>query len=258
MPLFRNYNARKQATSFPVQEHERKDFSRRFMMSNNFFERIEQEITLLQQRKAALKAENEDLYRQLASLRSGQNILIDIQGQRFSFSYSADTSTYTPIPVTLSEQLPAPTAPQKANKQATILSSETIPSAHNPTLAVKITPTYNTTPSAKFTPAFPTTPLVETASDYSVTPSVEALSAYGTIPSVGKGAEVREAELEKPAKKNAAPQPTFLEEIMLDEFAAAAANPTAIWTGPIKKLETINEDQKAALRRELMGSFLLE
>ena len=224
-------------------------------MSNNFFDSIEQEITLLQEYKTALKAENEDLRRQLTSLRNGQNILIDIQGQRFSFSYSADTSVNTPIPVhtsipahtpipaALSEQLSIPAATQKSNKQTTILPIETTASTYNSTIAAQITSTYNTTPSIKFTPAPVTTPLVETASEYNTTPSAESV------------AEVREAE---PEKKNTPPQPTFLEEIMLDEFAAAATNPTAVWTGPIKKLEKINEDQKAALRRELMGSFLLE
>ncbi len=221
-------------------------------MSSNFFDHIEQEIILLQQRKAALKAENEDLRRQLTNLHNGQNILIDIQGQRFSFSYSADTSVHTPIPAVLSEQLPVPDVTQKSNKQTTPLPMETTPPTHNPTIAVKITPTYNTPPSVKFTPAFVTTPLGEATPGYN---SVEALADYGTTPSAEIAAEVREAE---PEKKNTPMQPTFLEEIMLDEFAAAATNPTAVWTGPIKKLETINEDQKAALRRELMGSFLLE
>jgi len=51
---------------------------------------------------------------------------------------------------------------------------------------------------------------------------------------------------------------TFLEEIMYDEFANQMTSPMSVWTGPVKKPETPDEAQKAALRRELMGSFLLE
>jgi hypothetical protein len=53
---------------------------------------------------------------------------------------------------------------------------------------------------------------------------------------------------------------TFLEEMMIQEFASAMPNSKAIWTGPATKPEPVmSEEQKnAALRRELMGSFLLE
>ncbi len=57
---------------------------------------------------------------------------------------------------------------------------------------------------------------------------------------------------------------SFLEEIMIDEFSAALTSPTAVWQGPVqkremfKKPEQIDEDEMAALRRDLMGSFLLE
>ncbi len=56
--------------------------------------------------------------------------------------------------------------------------------------------------------------------------------------------------------------PTFLEEVMIDEFAAAATSPLAVWSGtptePAKPQEPINETEKAALRQQLIGSFLLE
>ncbi len=80
---------------------------------------------------------------------------------------------------------------------------------------------------------------------------------------VAPAAELTPAEVtpileEEEAKKQEIP--TFLEEIMLDEFAAAATSPMAVWTGPANKQDSalIEEEQKAALRRELMGSFLLE
>lgn len=54
--------------------------------------------------------------------------------------------------------------------------------------------------------------------------------------------------------------PTFLEEILLDQFAEAATSPLAVWKSPVNKQETdsTDEERKAALRRELMDSFLLE
>lgn len=60
-------------------------------------------------------------------------------------------------------------------------------------------------------------------------------------------------------KENKEPeQPTFLEEIMLDEFASALTSPQAVLKQPKQKSEQSEEEQKANLRRELMGSFLLE
>lgn len=51
---------------------------------------------------------------------------------------------------------------------------------------------------------------------------------------------------------------TFLEEIMLDEFASALTAPTAAQMVQEHKPEVSKEEQQEALRRELIGSFLLE
>ncbi|GCE17180.1 hypothetical protein [Dictyobacter kobayashii] len=60
------------------------------------------------------------------------------------------------------------------------------------------------------------------------------------------------------AEKKETEQPTFLEEIMLDEFASALTSPHAALPAPEKQSSQPSEEQKAHLRRELMGSFLLE
>jgi hypothetical protein len=55
--------------------------------------------------------------------------------------------------------------------------------------------------------------------------------------------------------------PSFLEEIMIDEFAnasTATTSPMATWSPPAKKQQRTDEDEKEALRRQLIGSFLLE
>ncbi|MBA2395415.1 MAG: hypothetical protein H0V70_22020 [Ktedonobacteraceae bacterium] len=72
--------------------------------------------------------------------------------------------------------------------------------------------------------------------------------------------ELRQLEDATVEKEEQPKAPTFLEEIMIDEFAASSTSSMAVWKGPDQKQqqEQIDEDQKAALRRELMGSFLLE
>lgn len=65
----------------------------------------------------------------------------------------------------------------------------------------------------------------------------------------------------EPLEEDEALTPTFLEEIMLDEFeeaSTASTNQTAVWSPPAKKLPNADEDEKAVLRRQLIGSFLLE
>jgi len=58
--------------------------------------------------------------------------------------------------------------------------------------------------------------------------------------------------------------PSFLEDLLVDEFTAATTSPMQAWqntqaqgTGQPAP-EEIDEDAKAALRRDLIGSFLLE
>ncbi len=56
--------------------------------------------------------------------------------------------------------------------------------------------------------------------------------------------------------------PTFLEEAMIDEFASAATSPLSVWPAPKQEQEqtlVANEDEElATLRRQLIGSYLLE
>jgi hypothetical protein len=164
-------------------------------MRSNYFDHIEQELTLLQQRLISLKTENADLRQQLNILRSGQGIMIEIAGQRFSVP-TEHLSTATTVPLDLPQQ---------------------------DALTIQ-------EPFKAATPAF------------------EIIQSTAEV-----------EDIEEETEENLPVTPTFLEEIMLDEFTVATTNnPMATWNGPIKKQEQINEDQKAALRRELMGSFLLE
>lgn len=84
-----------------------------------------------------------------------------------------------------------------------------------------------------------------------------ALAEYNVVPQ--QVAEEVVAEEELPALP-AAPKTPFLEEIMIDEFVAQSTSPMSVWTGPLKEksLESIDEEQKAALRQALSGSYILE
>lgn len=51
---------------------------------------------------------------------------------------------------------------------------------------------------------------------------------------------------------------SFLEEALLDEFSSATTRQMGVWGGPITNHPTLDENEKATLRRELSGSYLLE
>ncbi len=56
------------------------------------------------------------------------------------------------------------------------------------------------------------------------------------------------------------PAPSFLEEVDEDDFLNSVSSPIAIWSGEETnpRQKNVEEDENAALRRQLIGSFLLE
>jgi len=146
----------------------------------------------------ALMEENRALRCQLAELRAGQGVFVEICGQRF------------PLYSLLAEPLPANTDKKIAVKSA--FSSESSPS------------------------------------------STETPTAIGTELSPKTTQKLVEAT---PISEQSG-RSTFLEEIMLDEFSTAMTSSVSVWTGPTKKLEITEEEKNAALRRALIGSFILD
>lgn len=71
-------------------------------------------------------------------------------------------------------------------------------------------------------------------------------------------AETEEVQEEIPEEGTLVPSSSFLEEMLIDEFASAVTSPMAIWAGSTKKSTPAGEEDKATLRRELVDSFLLE
>lgn len=165
------------------------------------FEPLLQAVKQQQQAMAELEEQNRELKRQLAELREGRGMYLDINGQRFALN--------------VDELLAA--------------SSDSLPVS-----AVAIEPLVDV----------PTTPLSE----------------YQPVPELEKAEKETEGEEEKVAQAVDPQKTPFLEEIMLKEFEAQTTSPVSVWNGPVKEKaqEPINEEQKATLRRELSGSYILE
>lgn len=166
-------------------------------MGGSSFDLIMQEVINQKQYLDQLVEENQNLQRQLAELRAGQGILLEVCGQQFT------------------------------------LGGESVIVAHSE----KVSPTEDFSASQETT----SIPLSETSSS--------------AIP----GAELPAEPARDIAEQHTASRTTFLEDLLVDEFTAAATSPMHAWINSSeKKLPPIDEDEKAALRRELSGSFLLE
>lgn len=179
-------------------------------MSDSSFEYILQALHMQKQNLEQLQAENSDLRHQLADLRNGQGIFVEILGVRFAL-----------VGTQPSEMLE-------------VLAHETAQEAS--TLELALAPTVDA----------PTT-------------------AMPFIPETPRPVKPMEEQQEQITEEIA---PSFSSSLLEDEmyeddFADSATNPTspiAVWKGAEanRRAKGINEDEKAALRRELIGSFLLE
>jgi hypothetical protein len=166
-------------------------------MGGSSFDLIMQEVINQKQYLDELVEENQNLQRQLAELRAGQGILLEVYGQQFTLNGEAVVAT------------PAEKVSPKEDYSA---SQETI-----------------------------NMPLNESSSS--------------AIPDTELPAE----PVSDNAEQQMASHPAFLEELLVDEFTAAATIPMHAWiNSPEKERPLIDEDEKATLRRELSGSFLLE
>ncbi len=177
-------------------------------MSGSSFELIMQEVLNQKQRLEELIEENQDLKRQLADLRGGRGIFLDICGKQFALMGG---------PAVTSSQVVSPSQDPRASYQETI------------NMALSEAPMST----------IPETPL----------PSYDEFEQTANYPDQ----EVEEVS-EEEVLQTATPSSTFLEDMLIDEFAAAITSPIAVTS----KAEAIDEEEKAALRKELIGSFLLE
>jgi hypothetical protein len=194
--------------------------------STSSFELILEEVIKQKHVLEKLLEENEALRQQLADLRAGKGIAVDILGQRYLLSYEEPaaepeavsastpdeiTEVLIPVPEASPSQAPEPVAVEPTAPVA-----EESPAIFNEEQAVG--------PQA----------LRDTSDDF----LLEEVSGDGTP---------------FPATSS-----SFLEEAMLEEFANATTRQMHVWSGPITNHPTLDEKEKATLRKELMGSFLLE
>ena len=156
-----------------------------------------------------MQQENQALRRQLAELREGRGIFIEINGQRFSL------------------------------RGETVV-SQTVPSVVVPSMMVES--------------SVPEQPTLITETDELVQPTL--VTAHTTVELFTDEEEQTQDETHQEQRTG----PTFLEEVMIDEFAVAATSPLAVWSAPEleKKYEMKSEDELEMLRRQLIGSYLLE
>jgi hypothetical protein len=190
-------------------------------MGGSSYELIMQEVLNQKQRMDDLLVENRELRRQLADLREGHGIFVEIEGIQFALTNEmfADTSHVQAVP-----------APQDTSAIV-----EPTPTPMPVTVSVPVSASDESVMGTIPETPFPTTDEFTPIAQFS--DEVED-----------------EEELPTPTQHS-----TFLEEMLIDEFASAATSPMAVWRGPeTRKLDVIDEERKASLRKELIGSFLLE
>jgi hypothetical protein len=178
-------------------------------MNGASFDLIAHELLRQKYIMEKLLEENRELRRQIAQLRAGHGVFVEIGGQRIALNLLLEgAAPATPIARPASAAQPAP---------------------------------------AKAIAPVTRAPQTEKNADLSQPTDPR-------IPVVPKAAAAppRKQENEKKAPS------TFLEEMMVDEFSTAMTNQAAVWTGPAKQPEVTDDDEKATLRKQLMGSFLLE
>ncbi len=228
--------------------------------SNSSFDDILEALIQQKQVLEDLQAEHESLQQQLADLRAGKGIFLEILGTRFPLADTSDTSVFNvvvdgnaPAFNSIEETAPVPLVTPPAEQDASL----------QETSAIQL---------PESDPALQETMMVTaTGSDLTLQPtaaiSSEALQMAGhESPLPGSDfviEDVSENGMPMPASSS-----SFLEDALLSEFATASTLQVENWSGPITSNPIPNgpitnnpdldEEEKAALRRELMGSYILE
>ncbi|OLE33939.1 MAG: hypothetical protein AUG45_05915 [Ktedonobacter sp. 13_1_20CM_3_54_15] len=204
-------------------------------MSGGSFELLMDEVLNQKRIMDELLAENHSLRRQLADLRGGRGIFLELQGQIFAldgetvfrspevdstaqdFSIAEQATTFMPASETMEQTMTIMPVSETMEQTMTIM----------PVSEAGIA-----TGTSKETPMPSTEPFEQLS--YSLNSEEEGEASETTS--------------------------TFLEDMLEDEFATAVTSQMAVWKGAKKtrKLTGIDEEEKATLRKELIGSFLLE
>ena len=187
-------------------------------MSDSSFEYILQELHSQKQRMEELQAENSELRRQLTDLRNGRGIFVEILGLRFPLA--GVTGAFEAL-------LPLNTETGETQEEQEAQEAPT----------VQMMPVTVGQPIEQAFPNIPTIPETPLPVEEPVSLVDQATEEY--VPTYAA---------------------SFLDEDFAEDFSDAVTSQIAVWNGAPAdpRQKPINEDEKAALRRELIGSFLLE
>jgi hypothetical protein len=235
------------------------------MKSSSSFDNILEALIQQKQVLEDMQAENESLRQQLADLRAGHGIFVEILGTRIPLATTPDApaidgdseeNAQAINAIEVTAPVPAVAAAPAVENDAWLLDTRAI-ELPEPDLALQ-----------------ETTMVAVTGSDLTLQPtasiSSEAMQAVEQAePSPASDfviEDVSENESESPVP--AGSSASFLEDALVAEFATASNRHVGNWSGPITNSPISNgpitnnpdldEAAKAALRRELMGSYILE
>lgn len=223
-------------------------------MGGSNFDLIAREILKQKQLMEQMLDENRELRQQLSDLRAGRGIFVAIEGKHFALtmpSVSLPPSFSSSLSIA-QENTSSTHAPSDRSTATTTASSPNLAAEEQPTSILE--------------EVVETTEMAEAVHRGERGETVEAVEV-----TVGSETEVTKAlPMSGPKKPHITTKlspeevaPHFLEEALIDEFTNAATSPLAVWSGPpapypTKQQTEVNEEEKAALRRQLIGSFLLE
>lgn len=224
------------------------------MKSSSSFENILEALIQQKQVLEDLQAEHESLRQQLADLRAGKGIFLEILGTRIPLAGTLDINNVVldgsaPTFNVVEETAPVPVVTPPADQDASLQETRAIQLAEpDPALQE-------------------TTMVAATGSDLAFQPTA-AISSEA-LQTAGHGSDF----VIEDVSENGTPVPvdsssSFLEDALLSEFTTASSRHVGNWSGPITNSPmpngpitnnpNLNEAEKAALRRELMGSYILE
>jgi hypothetical protein len=196
------------------------------MMGGSSFDLIAQELLKHKKMMEQMEQENRELRRQLADLRAGRGFFIEIDGQRFSL----------PVEAIASPQVSA-TASQ---------SSSTEPLVEEQVIAQPTT-------------EIPQSPVVAEQNETARQTQQLVIDELEIQPTSILPRQTEE-ETTQQQQEPAIASPTFLEEVMIDEFTVATTSPLSVWSAPKQeqKPEDSEDEELKLLREQLIGSYLLE
>jgi hypothetical protein len=229
--------------------------------SSSSFESILEALIQQKQVLEDMQAENESLRRQLADLRAGQGIFLEILGTRIPLASTPDTRVSD---VVSDDNASVPSMMEVTAPVLAVAPPIEKDAALQETSAIQL---------PESDPALQETTMVAAAgSDLALQPTVSIssetlhMAEHGT-PLPGSDFVIEDVS-ENGVPVSAGSSSSFLEDALLAEFATASTRHVGNWSGPITNNPIPNgpitnnpdldEQEKAALRRELMGSYILE